>query len=213
MVQEFQWARSLVMIFLNLTPQHLHKLNLRLKFQFLFGQLWYFGFSAAMLGAFVLPPLALFLQHSFAHVSYLEFVLYSIWPTLTSIFAILFLKRRKLLRPVDAKVVCWEGICFQLARWPWVAWAVIDACRASIHRSHLSWKVTPKAGNGSSVIPIQFLIPYFLIIGASALVMLFCAPIHATWGYYCFTLINVLTYIFLLLWIPYLNRREARTAS
>jgi len=213
MVQEFQWARSLVMIFLSLTPQHLHKLNLRLKFQFLFGQLWYFGFSAAMMGAYVLPPLAVFLQRSFAHVSYLEFALYSIWPTLTSILAVLFLKRRKLLRPVDAKVICWEGICFQLARWPWVAWAVIDAFRASIDRSHLSWKVTPKSGIGASVIPIQFLVPYFLIIASSALVAFCSPPTLATRGYYYFTLINVVTYIFLLLWIPYLNRRETRTTS
>ena len=166
-----------------------------------------------MMGAYVLPPLALFLRHSFAHVSYLEFALYSIWPTLTSVFTVLFLKGRKLLRPVNAKVVCWEGICFQLARWPWVAWAVIQAFRASINRSHLSWKVTPKVGNGASLIPIQFLAPYFLIIGASALVAFCCAPTLATRGYYYFTLINVVTYIFLLVWIPYLNRKEARTAS
>lgn len=166
-----------------------------------------------MMGAYVLPPLAVFLQRSFAHVSYLEFALYSIWPTLTSILAVLFLKRRKLLRPVDAKVICWEGICFQLARWPWVAWAVIDAFRASIDRSHLSWKVTPKSGIGASVIPIQFLVPYFLIIASSALVAFCSPPTLATRGYYYFTLINVVTYIFLLVWIPYLNRRETRTTS
>ena len=55
--------------------------------------------------------------------------------------------------------------------------------------------------------------PYFLIIAGSALVAFSCAPTLATRGYYYFTLINVVTYIFLLVWIPYLNRRETRTTS
>jgi cellulose synthase/poly-beta-1,6-N-acetylglucosamine synthase-like glycosyltransferase len=72
MIQEFQWARSLAMILLNLKPQHIHRLAWRLKFQFLFAQLWYFLFSSTMLGAYLLPPLALVLERSFAYVSYLE---------------------------------------------------------------------------------------------------------------------------------------------
>jgi cellulose synthase (UDP-forming) len=38
MVQEFQWARSLVMIFLGVTPKYLGKMPFSLQFQFLFGQ-------------------------------------------------------------------------------------------------------------------------------------------------------------------------------
>ncbi len=46
------------MVFLTMTPRYLPKLSLRLKAQFLFGQLWYFLFSGAMLSSYLLPLLA-----------------------------------------------------------------------------------------------------------------------------------------------------------
>jgi len=213
MVQEFQWARSLVMILLNLTPQHIHRLPWRLKFQFLFGQLWYFLFSSAMLSAYLLPPLALVLGRSFAHVFYLEFLLYSIWPTIIALITVHWVKRQRLLRPVNAKVLGWEGICFQLARWPWVVWAVIDAFRATIRKSHLTWRITPKDGKSRAVVPIRFLIPYLVIIVGSGVTGLACTPNTATWGYRWFTLLNAVSYLVLLIVILYLNATESRKAA
>jgi cellulose synthase/poly-beta-1,6-N-acetylglucosamine synthase-like glycosyltransferase len=213
MVQEFQWARSLAMIFLNLTPQHIHRLTWKLKFQFLFAQLWYFFFSLAMLSAYLLPPLALVLGKSFAHVSYLEFLLYSIWPSIISLVMVHWLKHQGLLRPVNAKVLSWEGICFQLARWPWVVCAIIDAFRATIRKSPMTWTITPKAGNGNAPIPMRLFIPYLVIIFCSGLAGFACAPTPATLGYHWFALLNALSYLVLLIVVLYLNTREARQAS
>jgi hypothetical protein len=66
--------------------------------------------------------------------------MYSIWPSIMALITVHWLKRQGLLRPRNAKVLAWEGVCFQLARWPWVLWAVIDAFRATIRKSQLTWR-------------------------------------------------------------------------
>jgi cellulose synthase (UDP-forming) len=210
MTQEFQWARSLVMILLNVTPQHIHRLSWKLRFQFLFGQLWYFGFSSTMLGAYLLPPLGLALGRSFVNIFYLEFLLISIWPIIISIVTVHWLKRQKLLRPVNAKVLSWEGVCFELARWPWVVWAVIDAFRVTISKSDLTWRITPKDSKGRARVPVRFLIPYLLIIFACGVAMIICEPNPATWGYFWFTMINTACYLVLLTVILYFNTKESQ---
>ncbi|MGO8655733.1 glycosyltransferase family 2 protein, partial [Rhizobium ruizarguesonis] len=47
--QEFQWSRSLVMLLLRYSPSLVGRLPPRLKFQFLFSQLWYPLFAFFML--------------------------------------------------------------------------------------------------------------------------------------------------------------------
>ena len=212
MTQEFQWARSLAMILLTLTPLHIHRLAWRSKFQFLFGQLWYFLFSSVMLAAFVLPPLALVLGRSFAHVLYLEFLFIAIWPSIIALIVVHWLKRQGLLRPANAKVLGWEGICFELARWPWVVWALIDAFRVTISKSHLTWRITPKAAKSRTAVPIRFLIPYLLIIFFCVVAAVVHEPNPATRGYFWFTLFNAVCYVVLLTVILYFNARESRQA-
>jgi cellulose synthase/poly-beta-1,6-N-acetylglucosamine synthase-like glycosyltransferase len=209
MIQEFQWARSLAMIFLSLTPHHIHRLTWKLKFQFLFAQLWYFLFSSAMLSAYLLPPLALVLGQSFARVSYLEFLLYSIWPSIISLVTVHWVKRQGLLRPANSKVLSWEGICFQLARWPWVVWAIIDAFRATIRKSQMRWRITPKAGKGNAAIPMRCFIPYLVIILGSSVAAFCTAPNPATWGYRWFAMLNAVAYLVLVIVVFCLNKREA----
>ena len=198
-VQEFQWARSLVMILLLWTPKYLPRLPLRQKFQFLFGQCWYFGFSLTWLLAFTIAPLAILLKTPFANVNYLEFVLHASLPTLASLAIFYWIKAQRLLRPVDAKILNWEVAAFQLCRWPWVLCAVYDAVRVSIVRSTLEWKVTPKNVRARGV-PFRLIAPYFLIIVLSFFVIVL-EKTPATHAYLWLSFINGLTYIGLLVLI------------
>src|SRR4029078_4773119 len=61
--QEFQWARSLTTILLRHTPACLAQLHPRLRFQFIFSELWYFLFSFFMFLMFLIPIVALLLDH------------------------------------------------------------------------------------------------------------------------------------------------------
>lgn len=213
MVQEFQWARSLVMIFLGVTPHYISKMPLRLQFQFLFGQLWYFLFSGALLSSYLLPLVGLLCGVSFAHVSYTEFLIWSALPTASSMFVILWIKRQGLLRPVDAKVFSWEVILFQLARWPWVLCAICDAVKCTVTKRTLEWKITPKASGDCPAIQLSMLLPYILIIGASAGVSVLHAHNAFTTGYLYLTIFNILTYVVLLATVVGCHSCENRLGS
>src|SRR5262249_42006175 len=149
---------------------------------------------------------------SFANVIYLEFLFVSIWPSVIAIITVLWLKRQRLLRPANSKVLGWEGICFELARWPWVVWAVIDAFRVTISKSHLTWRITPKDGKSRAAVPLRFLMPYLLIIVFSGVAAIVCEPNPATWGYFWFTVFNAVCYLVLLTVILYFNAKESRQA-
>ena len=210
MVQEFQWARSLVMIFLGVTPRYLGKMRFSLQFQFLFSQLWYFLFSGALLASYLLPLLALASGLSFAHVGYAEFLIWSALPTAASMLVILWIKTEGLLRPVNAKILSWEVILFQLARWPWVVCAIVDAAKCSFTKATLQWKITPKVREVTPAIQVTMFIPYFLIVGCSALVSVLHSNNPYTTGYLYLTLFNILTYIALLVTIVACHSRENR---
>ena len=72
--QEFQWSRSLVTLLLQYSPKYVPNLPFRLKFQFLFSQLWYPLFSFFMALMFVMPIFALMRGESFADVTYAGFL-------------------------------------------------------------------------------------------------------------------------------------------
>jgi hypothetical protein len=200
------------MIFLTMTPRYLLKLPLRLKAQFLFGQLWYFLFSGAMLSSYLLPLLAVVLGVPFAHVNYFEFIVYSTLPVLTSVGIIVWVKGHGLLRPIDAKLINWEVPLFQLARWPWVVWAIIDASRCALVKTTLEWRVTPKMGAISSRIPLRLFVPYILIAIAALVVATLRAKTPET-GYYWLSFLNGASYVGLIILILTLQKRESRRAA
>jgi cellulose synthase (UDP-forming) len=212
MVQEFQWARSLVMIFLGVTPRYLGKMCFSLRFQFLFGELWYFLFSGAMLSSYLLPLLALALGVPFAHVGYAEFLGWSAPPTLSAMAVILWIKKQGLLRPANAKILSWEMVLFQLARWPWVVCAIIDAVKCSMTKTTLDWKITPKAQADKPAIPVSMFVPYIIIVIASSIVGVVHPDSPYIGGYLYLTIFNILTYVLLIATIAVCHHCESQPA-
>jgi cellulose synthase/poly-beta-1,6-N-acetylglucosamine synthase-like glycosyltransferase len=213
MVQEFQWARSLVMIFLGVTPRYLGRMPLSLRFQFLFGQLWYFFFGGVLLGIYLLPLLALVFGVSFAHVGYAEFLIWSALPTAVSLSVIFWIKKQGLLRPANAKILSWEVIVFQLARWPWVVTAIFDAAKCTFSKATLEWKITPKGTADAPVIPWPMLVPYILIVAGSAIASVFHPNSPFTTSYFYLAVFNILTYVALLATIVACHKFENRRAA
>lgn len=211
MVQEFQWARSLVMIFLDVTPKYLGKMPFSLQFQFLFGQLWYFCFGGVLLSTYLLPLLALVFGISFARVGYAEFLIWSAMPTIASLLVIFWIKRQGLLRPPNAKVLGWEVVLFQLARWPWVVSAVIDAAKCTFNKATLEWKITPKGKGDAPDIQLSMLTPYLLIIGGSLIGTVLHPRSAYTTGYLYLTIFNVVSYLALLWTIVLCHKVENKT--
>src|ERR1044071_10435282 len=79
-IQEFQWSRSLMTIFLQHTPRYLARLPVRLRMQFVFCQLWYPLFAGSMLLKFLVPIIALIDDRNMVGVTYPEFVVRFLGP-------------------------------------------------------------------------------------------------------------------------------------
>ena len=119
-----------------------------------------------------------------------------------------FHQEQGLLRPSNAKILSWEVILFQLARWPWVVSAVFDAVRCTVNKATLEWKITPKGKADRPLIHLPMLMPYILIIAGSFFVTISTqrAPIRR--GYFYLTLFNILTYLGVLVTILACHKLE-----
>jgi cellulose synthase (UDP-forming) len=208
LVQEFQWSRSLVVVLLSITPKYLGKLPLHLKFQFLFSQCWYPMFAMIMLIASLMPSIALLLNRPWMNVNYFEFLGRSLILTLTCIFPVMLVKQAGALRPHDAKILSWETVLFQFARWPWILIAVGTAIVSCIGGQALAFKVTPKDGNSTKPLPFALIVPYLVLVVISGASVLLCSKAHRTQGDYYLACMNMLIYSGLCLWVLQLHFRE-----
>ena len=208
--QEFQWSRSLMMILLEHTPKYFSSLTPRLKFQFLFSQLWYASYSTMMLLMFALPLVALFRDQPLVNVAYPHFLAYSL-PLAVILMAIVGrLRAFGLLRPQATKIFSWEGVLFLFARWPWTLLGTLAALRARITRTVSDFRVTPKGADAAAQLPMRVLVPYATLSIVSGLAVLLLDS-EAAPGYYIFALLNCLIYTGLLLIILTQHERENKS--
>jgi hypothetical protein len=103
-------------------------------------------------------------------------------------------KRWGISRPHDAKVVSWEGIVFQLARWPWTLagtiTAFVDRCRGRV----AEFRVTPKGSAPGAPLPLRVLTPYIVLSVASSVPVLLVGGNTEAQGFYIFCAVNALLY-------------------
>lgn len=195
MTQEFQWARSLVMLLLTVTPGYWKRLTPKFRFQFIFSQLWYPIFGILMLVAYMSPLIAVMTGVPWVHVSYLEFLLYSFFPFVMALLIVAWVRKQDLMRPASAKVFGWESAIFQLVRWPWVLWATLDALRSSIFKKKCNWRITPKGKIEETAISLKALWPYAFIVCISGLSVHYASQNPEIKGYYWFAFLNCFAYL------------------
>jgi cellulose synthase/poly-beta-1,6-N-acetylglucosamine synthase-like glycosyltransferase len=211
--QEFQWSRSLFTILLRFTPLYFGKLPLRLKFQFAFCQLWYPLFSVIMLTIYLLPLAALFLDANMVGINYPDFFVRVslLWIILTGMG--LWWSRQQWTRPVEARVLSWEGTLFLFARWPWSLIGMIAAVRDWVRGSTLDFRITPKGRDAAQPLPLRVLAPYVFLSIASGVPVLLLGNIKFAVGFYLFATLNSLLYAVLLVIIVAKHRRENPNAT
>ena len=207
-VQEFQWSRSLVTIFLQYSPTYIPKLKGRVKSQFLFSQLWYPMFSTAMLVMFILPIYALVTGQNYVNVTYFEFLAYSL-PISTSLLILAFWWRSTgTFRPQTAKIVSWEGLVFLFARWPWSLLGSITAVSDWWRGSFVDFRITPKGDIKKSYLPVRFFAPYAFLSLASSLPAIIITDAGSASGFYLFCIVNAIAYGLVLAVIFFRHARE-----
>lgn len=191
-VQEFQWSRSLVAIFLSYTPSVLGKLSPRLRFQFIFSQLWYPCFATVMSLSFVMPLLALGFGFTFVNVPYVEFLLYFL-PLGTILMSLAYARQLAgILRPINPQLFCWETATFAMARWPWAFLGTVCAVLDVVLKRQTEFRVTPKGKGGT--LPARVLAPYAALSAISGVCAYLIDTSSDAGGYYVFALVNAVIY-------------------
>lgn len=194
-IQEFQWARSLTAIFLDMTPRCQRSLSLAARFQFVFSQLWYPLFSTSMLAFLLLPVIALYSTVAWVNVIYLEFLL-RILPIVACLLMISgFLAKLGHARPDTAKVVSWEMALFIFVRWPWSLLGCLVAVGDRLRRRRAAFRVTPKPGaDRDTALSARYSLPYLALALIAISPVLLVPDIGSAGGYVIFTAINALIY-------------------
>ncbi len=206
--QEFQWSRSLVSLLLRYTPRYLGSLPARLKFQFVFSQLWYPLFACFMALMYAMPILALLFDIRFANVTYPGFIAHAAPPVILLIWIAAQIQKDGLFRPTDAKVLSWEKALFATAQWPWVLWGTLMAVRDRITGEFVDFRITPKGEAVRTGLPLRAIAPHALLtVGALAPVVL-VDQVQEAKGFYILSLVNVFLYLSLCLVILFHDQKE-----
>ncbi len=206
--QEFQWSRSLVTILLKYTPNYISKLSPRLKFQFLFSQLWYPIYALTMAVSFLLPIIALSFRTVFVNVSYSVCFIHFYPMTVVLIALAAQWRSYGIYRPHDARIMSWEIIVFVFSRWPWMLLGSAMAVRDWLTDGYVDFRVTPKGAGTVGPPPARVVAPYAVLSLASALPALFVADADYASGFYIFAILNAATYAMVFAVIVIQHARE-----
>ncbi len=206
--QEFQWSRSLLTLLLTYTPRYFSGLPGRLKFQFVFSQLWYPLFALFMAAMFVMPIAALAFGIRFADVTYPAFLAHVIPTTIVLVITAFEMRRDGLFRPLDAKVMGWEKVLFPCAQWPWVLWGCVMAVGDKMSGKFVDFRITPKGDGSRELLPMRVLMPYFVLAAGSVLPVIVFADVGEARGFYLLALVNAVLYTVLLAVILFKHVQE-----
>ncbi|WP_329224949.1 glycosyltransferase [Streptomyces canus] len=212
--QEFQWSRSLVFMLLGMLPKHLWRMPGRLRIRFAFALSYYPLLALTTTAGLLLPPIAAVTGQPWINVNYGAFLVHFWAMSFFLVLLTLLLRRRGLLRPVDAPLLSWEGWLFGLTRWPWVAWGAAAALVQRLRPRQVVFKVTPKVRDGMEPLPLRLMLPYLLItvvLSGAAVVGQLTGPAI---GYVFLCLLGSLSYALVTLAVSVLHIREtARSAG
>jgi cellulose synthase (UDP-forming) len=143
--------------------------------------------------SFALPLIALGRNQIMVRVTYPEFLTYYTLPNAILVGMAYWWRRNRLMRPLDARVISWEGAIFLLARWPWSLCGVIAGIINVSRGREVEFRITPKASKNRVNVPLRVILPYATLSGVSSFVaLLFDAPLAS--GFYVFTCMNAITY-------------------
>jgi len=213
LTQEFQWSRSLAVVFLTLVPRTLRTLPWILRIRFLFALGFYPLLVASTAVGLMLPPIAAITGLPWVRVNYLDFLAHWLVPSLLLLLLTAILRRHRLLRPQTAPLLSWEVWLYALARWPIIGWGLIAAGVQQITPTPVVFTVTPKGTSAVEPMPVRLIAPYLtitVVLSAAAIVGIVRT---GAVGYIGLCLIGAIFYAVLAIAAPLLHAREASTAS
>lgn len=206
--QEFQWSRSLMVVLLTVLPRFWRQLPWRLRFQYLFCELWYPFFGLSLFIGLLLPVFATLSKQPLVQVSYVEFLLHSIPAGLLIVAITSYIRKQGWMRPKDCKVLSWELALFQVIRWPWVLYGSLMGVMMAIRKKNVVFRITPKGAKHPESLPWKILLPNIVVVVFSFLPSLIVADAGTANGYFFFLIVAQLVYVLALLSMVLVHRYE-----
>lgn len=188
MAQQFAWAYSMVQILIHHTPRLIMRYRPSQAVQFLVAQSWYALWSLSLAVLWVLPILSLLLDRPIANVVLSQFLAYQGAVVMTS--TLMWWWTRRWFHP-SGLALTWRGVLLEIARWPVVLWAVLNA----VLRVERPYMVTRKGAPGSLPLPSgrRLYGPHLVLVGvaiATVAVFRFLMPDAYADGYLGLVLLN-----------------------
>ncbi len=211
--QEFQWARSLMTLLLDLVPHHLRRLPWPLKARFLFALTYYPLVSLATLGGLALPAVAAVDGTPWVEVDYGRFLVHWLSMDLCLLALVYFLRHRGLLRPASVPLVSWESWIYAFVRWPFVSWGVLAAVLHKVRPKQIVFRVTPKSVLGLNPIAGRLVAPYCIIALVLDVAALIGQATTDAVGYVFLCLLAATCYSIVAVAVPLLHAAEAARTS
>lgn len=191
--QEFQWSRSVMILFLTLLPKKIFHLKPHILIQFIYSELWYPSFSLVAIIGFLLTWTSLLTDNPVMRMNYIWFIGFNIAYILTSLLPKILLRKWGVFRPYNAPVLSWEEALFNLTRLPWVIIGLCSAIKTVVSRKRGQvWKVTPKGKGNASALPNRILSPYLVITILTCAIVICTHQVEYTRGYHTIALITCL---------------------
>ncbi|MBW6506100.1 MAG: glycosyltransferase [Rhodobacteraceae bacterium] len=209
--QEFQWSRSLLTLLLSHTSRYVAHLPPRLKFLFVFCQLWYPLFALTTALMYFMPIGAVVFDMRFADVTYPAFIGHSLPAVAVLTLFAFMLKWDGLMRPTDARVISWEKALFMSLQWPWVLWGCVMAVFDRLSGKFVDFRITPKGANVSRRLPARVLGVYVALALGCILPVLLVPGVHEARGFYLLLTFNAIIYTSIVGVIVVHHRKESGT--
>lgn len=206
--QEFQWTRSLVVLFLGLVWRTLPFFPPRLRFRFTYALLFSSLVGIMSAAGFLIAPLAVVLDQQWMSMNFAVFLGLTFLVTLPLIGITRVLQSADLLRPNDIPLLNWESAMFQLVRWPYLLQGALAGVRQVLTRRQVQFRVTPKGDTGLQPLSLRIMLPYHLLTVLMAGVGVWGTLAERALGYAGLTLLGALTYGVVSLLVPLLHLRE-----
>lgn len=205
MKQEFQWSRSLTNLLFTIVPSRLKNMTTKKQLQLRYAVFWYPLIALVSLIGYGLPLYALVIGRPIVSVNYAYYIYLSSLQLLVLLGTVNWLRNQGVYRPVNAKILSWEAIFYNLARWPYIVWGIIHSIADTFSKRENIFKITPKHKNAKSLLPLTKLMPYILLTIVPVLTISIYGNHNAVAGYYY---LNMLTSVFYFALIAVIMHRQ-----
>jgi cellulose synthase (UDP-forming) len=208
--QQFAWAYSMTQILIGHTPRLLRRYRPAQAFQFLMAQTWYPLWSLSIAALWLLPMVSLLSGDAIADVPLPRFLAFHL--AMLGMSSLMWWWTRDFFQPAGVRL-SWRGLLVEVARWPIVLWAFVNA----VLRIQRPYMITPK-GRAKVALPSARSLygPQFLLVGLGLGAMAgfhVLAGRQTTAGYLVLVLLNVLMVLGLLVSSAALELRELRART